>query len=398
MDLPATCPLAFTLAQLMREQKTELAERWLDRISARVALDPNRVFPTDDLLDHVPLLIEGIADYIESPTEEITADFPVVAKARELGELRYAQGFDVYQILKEHELLGGIIFAFLSRSVDDIDEPCTRGELLQCAHRLFRAVQVIQQATTVHFLQLMSKRVSEREERLRGFNRMVSHELKNRVGAISGAHALLTEPFLKPEQRDRFLAMIGENAAALNEVLENLITISRLDTDVRRQRNVLLPHTVREVVRQLRAMAQAHGVRLCVVDPLPAVEVSAAAVELCLTNYISNAIKYSDPSKPDRWVRIEAAVATPPSGGPGCELVVRVRDNGLGVPDAAREHLFERFFRADEARTSGVEGTGLGLSIVRDTVESIGGRAWAEFDIDGSTFAIALPCRRADDH
>jgi signal transduction histidine kinase len=82
----------------------------------------------------------------------------------------------------------------------------------------------------------------------------------------------------------------------------------------------------------------------------------------------------------------------------GCELVVRVRDNGLGVPDRERERLFERFFRAEDARTSGVEGTGLGLSIVRDTVESIGGRAWAEFETQGSTFAIALPCRRNEDH
>jgi signal transduction histidine kinase len=398
MDLTATCPLAATLAQMMREQKTALAERWLDRISARVSLEPNRVFPTDELLDHVPLLIDGIAGYIESPSDEIAADVPVVAKARELGELRYAQGFDVYQILKEHELLGGILFSFLARSVDSIDEPCTRGELLQCAHRLFRAVQVIQQATTVHFLQLMTKQVAEREERLRGFNRMVSHELKNRVGAILGAHALLTDSFLAPQERDRFLAMIGENATALNAVLEDLITLSRLDADVRRQRNVLLPHAVREVVRQLRAMAQARSVRLLIVEPLPAVEVNAAAVELCLTNYISNAIKYSDPGAPDRWVRIEAGVATSLSTSGGCELVVRVRDNGLGVPDRERERLFERFFRAEDARTSGVEGTGLGLSIVRDTVESIGGRAWAEFDAQGSTFAIALPCRRAEDH
>jgi signal transduction histidine kinase len=356
------------------------------------------VFPSDELLDHVPLLIDGIAAYIESPSDEIAADVPVVAKARELGELRYAQGFDVYQILKEYELLGAILFSFLARSVDAIEEPCTRGELLQCAHRLFRAVQVIQQATTVHFLQLMSKQVSEREEQLRGFNRMVSHELKNRVGAILGAHALLTDSFLAAAERDRFLAMIGENATALNAVLENLITISRLDTDVRRQRNVLLPHAVKEVVRQLRAMAQSRGVQMCVVDPLPAVEVNAAAVELCLTNYISNAIKYSDPAKPDRWVRVEGEVATPPSGGDGCELVVRVRDNGLGVPDEARERLFERFFRADEAHASAIEGTGLGLSIVRETIESVGGRAWAEFDAQGSIFAIALPCRRAKDH
>jgi len=82
-----------------------------------VHLDPNRVFPTDDLLDHVPLLIDGVADYLADPARQVAADAAVVGKAMELGALRHAQGFDEYEILKEFELLGGIIFAFLIREV-----------------------------------------------------------------------------------------------------------------------------------------------------------------------------------------------------------------------------------------------------------------------------------------
>lgn len=125
---------------------------------------------------------------------------------------------------------------------------------------------------------------------------------------------------------------------------------------------------------------------------MPEVEVKAAAVELALTNYLSNAIKYSDPRKPTRLVGVTAAVE---GTGGGCELVVRVTDNGLGVPEPARGSLFERFFRAHASST--VEGTGLGLSIVRETVEAIGGRAWAEFPQTGSVFAFAIPCRREED-
>ena len=122
----SACPLATTLARRLRDARAELTARWLERIAARVAMDPNRVFPTDDLLDHVPLLIGGIADYLEDPAEEISADVPVMAKAMELGDLRHAQGFDVYEILKEYELLGGVLFSYLSNVVDAIDEPCTR--------------------------------------------------------------------------------------------------------------------------------------------------------------------------------------------------------------------------------------------------------------------------------
>src|SRR6476646_1812693 len=128
-ELPfENCTLAKVLAERMLESRDDLTRRWLNRISARVSVDPNRIFPTDALLDHVPLLILGIADYIEKPEKVILSDIPVVAKAMELGELRFSQGFDEYELLKEYDIFGGILFSFLSRTADSIDEPCSRGE------------------------------------------------------------------------------------------------------------------------------------------------------------------------------------------------------------------------------------------------------------------------------
>jgi signal transduction histidine kinase len=127
------------------------------------------------------------------------------------------------------------------------------------------------------------------------------------------------------------------------------------------------------------------------------VEVDAAAVELALTNFVSNAIKYADRSHPDRWVTISATLAVTTVERPG-ELIVRVTDNGIGVPVDARTRLFEQFFRAHGETITGVEGTGLGLSIVQETVTSLGGRAWAEFpDEGGSVFLFSLPSRREED-
>jgi signal transduction histidine kinase len=77
--------------------------------------------------------------------------------------------------------------------------------------------------------------------------------------------------------------------------------------------------------------------------------------------------------------------------------VVEVRDNGLGVPEEKRKHLFERYFRAHEDINREIDGTGLGLSIVRDTVTSLGGRAWAEFLEDGTAFFFTMPSRRTED-
>lgn len=395
MEITINCKLAAVLAQQIRTGREEITRRWLERIAARVDLDPNHVFPTDELLDHVPLLMDRIADYLEDPAEEISADAPVIGKALELGELRWSQGFDAHQILKEYEILGGVLFQFMVRGVDEIEEPCTRAELLACAHRLFRAVAVIQQLTTEQYLRLAAEAVREREERLRSFNRMVTHELKNRISSVLGAGQLLEDPDISadPARRARFATMVTQNADAMQDVLQNLLELSKTDSDSRRQRNVPLPRAAAEVCRQLREMSQSSGVKVRIED-LPEIEVNAGAVELCLTNYVSNAIKYADPAKPERWVRVAGEVRR---DGADCELVVLVEDNGLGVPEEAREQLFSRFYRAHGTIT-GVEGTGLGLSIVRETMEGLGGRAWAEFDgAEGSRFLLALPCRRSRD-
>jgi len=152
---------------------------------------------------------------------------------------------------------------------------------------------------------------------------------------------------------------------------------------------VRLAEAVREAVRQIREAAQAAKIDVRIL-PMPEIEVNAAVIELCIKNYLSNAIKYSDPKKKERYVSIAANVEMRESGKR--ELVLRVRDNGLGVPVEKREHLFERFFRAHD--TVDVEGTGLGLNIVREIAEAQGGRAWAEYPPDGTVFCLALPLRR----
>src|ERR1700719_4163630 len=217
------CTLARALADKMRSHSEDLTRRWLDRIGARVRLDPNRVFPTDALLDHMPMLILGIADYIENPEKVILSDVPIVAKAMELGKLRFSQGFDEYELLKEYEIFGGILFSFLSRVVDGIEEPCSRGELLACAHRLFLAVALIQQATLTHYLSLVKERLSEREQSLRAFNRALSHDLRNLIGAIGGAAEILQIDGTSEEQQRTMVSMIVRNTETMKVSLENLV-------------------------------------------------------------------------------------------------------------------------------------------------------------------------------
>ncbi|HSK21002.1 MAG TPA: sensor histidine kinase [Longimicrobiales bacterium] len=397
MDINKPCPLASQIAARIRDARAELTERWIERIAARVRIPADRIFPSAELLDHVPILMDGIADYLEDPSDEITADVPVIAKAMELGELRFGQGFDASEILKEYEILGGVLYSFAARVVADSEAACSHEDLLICSHRIFRAISVIEQVTTAHYLRVLGERVAEREERLRRFSRMITHELKNRVGATLGAGQLLREEWLGVEERQRFAGMVEENALAIQKVLENLTALSKIDGERRRQRNIALKEVVTEVFRQLRELARARAVEMRVAGELPDIQVNAAAVELCLSNYLSNAIKYSDASAAQRWAEVSAVLEVS-SDAPGTEQVtVRVRDNGIGVPVESRDQLFERFFRAHTDVVS-TEGTGLGLSLVQETAASLGGRAWAEFAEDGgSVFAFSLPSGRDED-
>ena len=390
--------LARHLAGELRQARSDVVKRWLERIVARVTVDAGQVFPTEELLDHVPLLVNGIADYLEADGLDIDGHGPMEAKAMELGALRHAQGFDAYQILKEHEILSGILFTFLRQALDAAQSPAsTPADVAECWQRVADATDKIRQATITHFLRMAGEEVRLREERLRRFNRMVSHELKNRIGAMGNAASMLSESWVEPAKATEFLRIIKQNAEGLGRVIENLEALSHLDRDTRQQHNIMLPAAAAEVVRQLRDAASLGQVELRLDEAaLPEVEVDAAAVELCLANYVSNAIKYADPAKGVRWAEITAELVptTPEQEG---ELIIRVKDNGLGVPADARPKLFEQFFRA-HAATVPAEGTGLGLNIVQETMESLGGRAWAEFpDEGGSVFAISFPSRREAD-
>jgi signal transduction histidine kinase len=391
----ADCPLAVTLADRLRNNRDALTGRWLVRIADRVSLTPNRIFPTDDLIDHVPLLLLGIADYIEDPARPVLTETPVIAKAMELGALRHTQGFDEHQLLKEYEILGGILFQFLADSVDDIETDCTRAELITCAGRLFQAIAVIQQATTTQFLMLARGQIAEREDRLRTFNRALTHELRNRIGAAMGAAQIMEMAEIGEDERLRLNGVVLRNMESMRGVLDNLLVLTGMPLDSRQQRHVRLREAAQEAARQVRATARARNVELRIDPMLPAVEVSAAAVELCLTNLLANAIKYCDPEANPAWVEVRGRLVTVDSEPH--EVVVEVVDNGLGVPADARARLFQRFFRAHEEAMPHIEGTGLGLSIIRDTVGGLGGRAWAEFPETGSLFAFSLPCRRAAD-
>jgi signal transduction histidine kinase len=372
----------------MRAEHESLAGRWLVRLNELLPVAVNEVFPTRALLDHIPALIQEIADYLEdTEADEFAANTFVIDKARELGELRYEQRASVHQLLREYRVLAAILVAFVEQETR-LAVKVAPIEVIAVLGRVAQAVGVLQQTTIETFIAKYTAKIEEQTRRLENFNRMVSHELRQPIGALQFA-VKLASACEDPQQRAGFQDVIERNLTRLVRLTDQLAMMSRLKTttDNTQTQHLPLELVAREVARQLGDMADRRGVTIVIDDALPVLEVDVAAVELILVNLVSNAIKYCDPAKPARTVEMRGE-----SRPDACVIVVR--DNGVGIPPGHLPRIFERAYRAhaDRDEELGTDGLGLGLAIVRDCVEDQGGQVSVEsVPGEGATFTVILP-------
>jgi two-component system phosphate regulon sensor histidine kinase PhoR len=170
---------------------------------------------------------------------------------------------------------------------------------------------------------------------------------------------------------------------ALTQMVQELLELSRIESG--RAPLHLVPVPVSGVVlppvERLRPQAERAGLTLTVTLPpgLPSVLADAERVQQVVTNLVHNAVKFTPPG----------GQVTVSAEGAEDEVVIKVRDTGVGIPLDALPRIFERFYKADRARSGG--GTGLGLAIARHIVQAHGGRIWVEsVEGHGSTFYFSL--------
>ena len=389
-DFPAV------IAARIAGERLALAGRWLARLRELLTVTANEVFPSDQLLDHIPSLVEEIAGYLAAPAdEEIAANAAVMEKARELGQLRHQQRASAHQLLHEYEILGEILEAFLAEETERLGLQPTVAECFEVQGRLTRAVRVLMRATVDTFIGEYTTTIHEQTERLKAFNRAASHELRSPIGTLMFAGALLETDEVRndPQRLARVAGTVKSSADRLSWIVQNLQRLARMSEpiDGPGEQLVDLRLLAEEVGRQLAEMAASRRVDVRVAGNLPALHADPARLELVLLNLMSNAIKYSDPQKPDAFVEV-TMVAGGGAGDGSCTICVR--DNGIGIHDGDQTAVFDRFFRAhahlDEEL--GVTGTGLGLAIVADCVAALGGAVRCESRPgDGTAFLITLP-------
>jgi len=227
----------------------------------------------------------------------------------------------------------------------------------------------------------------------RDFVANISHELKTPIGALSLLSEAVMEAKDDSESVTKFASRMQIEAKRLTDLVQEIIQLSRVqDSDPLHEAEVLLASDlIKEALDQCRTTADARKISLFFQESKDTyIQGDHDQMTMAVNNLIENAINYSPAGT-------KVSVSTSAENG---IISIAVSDQGIGIPEAEVERIFERFYRVDPARSRETGGTGLGLSIVKHVVTKHGGEisVWSSENV-GSTFTIRLPIHESiEDH
>jgi two-component system phosphate regulon sensor histidine kinase PhoR len=328
-------------------------------------------------------VLENMADgvLITDEVGQVRLINPAAAWLLGVNEAR-ALGFSFAQVVRHHQLV-------------ELWEQCRESDREQVEavefsrHGLFLQVIVtpFQEADARGFLVILQDltRVRKLETVRRDFISNISHELRTPLAGLKALVETLRDGAAEdPQAAERFLDRMDGEVDTLTQTVQELLELSRVESGQAPLR--LSPTPVEDVVvrpiERLRPQAERGEVEITVIlaPMLPQVLADAERVQQVVTNLVHNAIKFTPPGG---TVTVSAAVH-------GDETLISVKDTGVGIAAEDLPRIFERFYKADRARSGG--GTGLGLAIAKHIIQGHGGRIWVEsVEGEGSTFYFTLP-------
>lgn len=300
--------------------------------------------------------------------------------AERMFDTQAAIGRRVVEVLRQYQLVGAL------QRCQETGEAQSETVELTARHQ-FLQLFVLPDLHTGGSLLLVQDltRVRRLETVRRDFISNVSHELRTPLASLKALTETLRDGALEdPEAAPRFLGRIETEVDALTQMVQELLELTRIESGQMplELKTVTMLKLLHSASDRMRAQVERAGLTLTMEETanLPEIRADALRLEQVLVNLIHNAIKFTGPGGS---VTLSAEAE---------EKFVRfaVRDSGVGIPEDDLPRIFERFYKADRARSGG--GTGLGLSIARHIVETHGGRIWAEsVEGRGSTFYFTIP-------
>jgi two-component system phosphate regulon sensor histidine kinase PhoR len=226
------------------------------------------------------------------------------------------------------------------------------------------------------------------ENMRREFVANVSHELKTPITAIQGFVETLQEGAIHDKKKGpEFLSIIMKHSDRLNKIIEDLLNLSRIEQNIEKGEIVLTPCSIQDILEEAVTLCQNQAFEKNIQLKLEAIpdlqaHINAPLLVQAVVNLIDNAVKYS----PTESVIVVQSLKQ------GKEILIKIKDNGPGIPEKDLPRIFERFYRVEKARNRQFGGTGLGLSIVKHILQAHGGTVKAESKPgEGCLFTLFLP-------
>ncbi len=316
------------------------------------------------------------------------------AASRMLGaHLSHIQGRSIQEVVRSTHLHHFVADTLASRKPTEKDIPMSvdGGVIVNCRGTLLRD----EGGKQIGILIVLNDvtRLRRLENIRREFAANVSHELKTPITAIKGFVETLRDGAVKnPSDADRFLAIIEKHVGRLEAIVEDLLTLSRIEQGAEKGEieriNSRISDILQTAVQVCHIRADAKQIRIEVSCPVEMrASVDPPLLEQAVVNLLDNAINYSEEGK---RVQVEASQGDH-------EVLISVHDQGCGIEKRHLRRLFERFYRVDKARSRQLGGTGLGLAIAKHIVQAHAGRLTVESTPGkGSIFSIHLPINRGD--
>lgn len=227
-------------------------------------------------------------------------------------------------------------------------------------------------------MQPLLTKISEQTGLRREFTSNVSHEMKTPLQVIGGYAELMQNGMVPQDQIQNTARIIRKEAVNMRALIDDVLMLSKLDENaVSSHDTILLSDVCKRVIDRLKSKAEEKPVTVqTIFEDEVTLTGSAQLADEMVYNLIDNAIKYNEPGG-------DVKVALSKN-----RLIIA--DEGQGIPEEARERVFERFYRVDESRSRETGGTGLGLAIVKHAVESFGGTIAVEDNPEGRGTAFIL--------
>jgi two-component system, OmpR family, phosphate regulon sensor histidine kinase PhoR len=299
-----------------------------------------------------------------------------------------AQGLPVSAVIQDPGLKW-----FINRTLSDPEPVAGEVEIRDNGRKIFTAHGTSlrdAQGTSLGTLVVLHDitQLRQLENTRRDFVANVSHELKTPITAIKGfVETLLAGALKEPANAENFLNIIARQTDRLNEIIDDLLTLSRIEQDAERRQIFLQGQKIKGVLQgavqvcEAKAAAKDIAIQLSCPDDLRA-QVNSPLLEQALVNLVDNAVKFSESGQ---VVRVEAQREGP-------QVIIRVRDQGPGIPPEHLPRIFERFYRVDAGRSRTIGGSGLGLAIVKHIALAHGGRVTvASAPGKETVFALEVP-------